>query len=193
MSSIDVRCTKSYGIASIQCITSGLSKTNYHTNTLLCSANPNLAICLLHLLTSIHKTKPFLNERVLVQGKPRKRMLAHPRLEMIVDGGHSTGKNAHTPGLLQLLLEHIIAPVRLGSVSLQRIIVLLRVVVSVASQWTILRNPHHGSSRNGYTHLNQFVWPVIGPSVVNKKYSHFSKSIKSCAESPGGPIWLPVS
>lgn len=56
-------------------------------------------------------------------------MLSHPRFEMIIDGRDSAGKNTCPTGLLQLFLEDIVAPICLGNISLQRIIILLRVIV----------------------------------------------------------------
>lgn len=43
------------------------------------------------------------------------------------------------------------------------------------------------------TDLNQLTCPVIGPRVVRRKYSHFSKSTKSWPELPQGPIWFAES
>lgn len=43
------------------------------------------------------------------------------------------------------------------------------------------------------TYPNQLHCPVIGPNVVKRKYSHFSKSTISCSESPLGPSTLDLS
>lgn len=95
---------------------------------------------------------------------------------MIINGSDPTGYNAFTVSLFQLTLKNIVAAIALRCISLECIIILLWVIVSeqikskyqpgISSEFTV-------------TDLNQVACPVMGPSVVNKKYSHFSKSTRS--------------
>lgn len=149
----------------------------------------NLDVRFLDFLPCRHKPQPFFDHRVIVKREASERVQANPRLEVVINSSDTARQNALTSSLLQLSFKDIIAAIGLCRVSLERILILLGVKVSeeIQSQY------HAGISSEFTPNLNQFACPVMGPSVDNKKYSHFSKSTKSCAESPDGPIVLPMS
>jgi hypothetical protein len=57
-------------------------------------------------------------------------MLPHPRLKVEINGGDPARKDALASRLLQLFLKDIIAAISLCLISLQRILILGRVVMS---------------------------------------------------------------
>lgn len=111
----------------------------------------NLRIRLLNIFTGRHKSQPLMNSRMIIQRKPSKRMLSHPRLKVEIDSSHPSRKNTHSVRFLQLALEYVIAPVHLSSISLQGVVILLRMVVPKASgyKW-------RAKAQYTIAHLNQF-------------------------------------
>lgn len=107
-----------------------MNKTANHSAMNLLWALPlDLHICSLHLLPASHPSQPTLNEGVGIQRQPRKRILPHPRLRMIIHSGNPSGQNTLSIRFLQLPFQHPEAAIRLLRISIQRILVLHRMVV----------------------------------------------------------------
>lgn len=90
----------------------------------------DFAIRLLDLLAAAHESKPFGDQGIFIQREAGELVQSNPRFEMIINCCHSSREDACSARLLQLFLHNVIAPVCLSNVSLERIIIFLRVKVS---------------------------------------------------------------
>lgn len=160
--------------------------TACHLHTPLRSSSLHLDICLLDLFAARHFIQPLRNPRILVQRQTCIRVLSHPRLKMVVHGGDLAGNDAGPSRLPQLSLQHVEASVGLCFVPCERVVILGRMIVPSPRQ-------RCSSLSEQSPYRNQFVCPSIGPSVVSRKYSHFSKSTTSCSFWLTGPSFCCAS
>lgn len=124
---------------------------NLFSNNSLRSSALDADVCLLDLLTTSHPLEPFFNVRVFVQRKASKGVLSNPRLEMVINGCHLAWQNALSGCLFEMLLKDIEAPIALGNISSQGILILGRIVVTTSLSVVL------SSSEWTDTYRNQFV------------------------------------
>ena|ERR1700722_19801277 len=91
----------------------------------------NLFICSLHLRPIPYPLQLSLHQGVLSDIQPGILMLKQPRVEMHIHSAIACLEHTLATTLLQLPLQHIIRPICLRHVSLQRVLVLHLVVMSV--------------------------------------------------------------
>jgi hypothetical protein len=91
----------------------------------------NLFIRSIHLRPIPYPLQPSLHEGVLSNIQPGILMLKHLRIEMHIHSAIALLQHTLATTLLQLPLQHIIRPICLRHVSLQRVLVLHFVAVSV--------------------------------------------------------------